>query len=182
MKNIFVIRHCKAAGQEATAPLTELGVEQAQQLASVLDGYNVEYVVSSPYLRAVDTIKPFCDRHSLELNKDDRLIERVLSTKEMTDWMDKLAATYIDLDLKFEGGESSNEAMSRGVAVIGDILAQKETNIAVVTHGALMSLILKHFDPKIGFEEWKKLSNPDVYHVKIDESGVTINRIWEPKA
>jgi 2,3-bisphosphoglycerate-dependent phosphoglycerate mutase len=28
-----------------------------------------------------------------------------------------------------------------------------------------MALILKHFDDRIGYAEWEKLSNPDVYRI-----------------
>lgn len=178
MKNIFLIRHCSAKGQEPTAELTDEGREQAVRLAEVLVDKQIEVVVSSPYQRAIATIRPFCERHHLTLQTDERLKERVLSSENHNDWMEKLKTTYMDLDLKYEGGESSNEAMSRGIAVIHDLLDRPEQNIALVTHGALLSLILKLFDSSIGFEEWKDLKNPDIYHIKFDKSFAELNRIF----
>ncbi|MFN6461759.1 MAG: histidine phosphatase family protein [Nostoc sp. DedVER02] len=56
--------------------------------------------------------------------------------------------------------------MARGIAVIDELLQQETNTIAIVTHGNLMTLILKHFDDRIGYAEWEKLSNPDVYRVQ----------------
>jgi len=38
MKRIYLVRHCKAAGQEPEAPLTEEGVTQAERLADFFAG------------------------------------------------------------------------------------------------------------------------------------------------
>lgn len=32
-----------------------------------------------------------------------------------------------------------------------------------------MSLLFKHFDEMFGFEEWKRLTNPDVYLLKFND-------------
>ena len=48
----------------------------------------------------------------------------------------------------------------------------------LVTHGNLMTLLLKHFDPRIGFTEWQRLTNPDVYRVVIAPEHAEIARVW----
>ncbi len=102
-----------------------------------------------------------------------------MSTEALSDWMNDLRKTFVDLDLKLPGGESSREAMARGVAVIEEIVKLPEKNIAVVTHGNLMSLILKHYDRSYGFDEWRQLSNPDVYELVFRNGEETsINRLW----
>jgi broad specificity phosphatase PhoE len=35
----------------------------------------------------------------------------------------------------------------------------------LVTHGNLMTLLLKRFDDRIGFAKWQPLTNPDVYSI-----------------
>jgi len=178
MKNIYLIRHCKAEGQEPEACLTREGEHQANVLAELLSSYSISLVISSPYKRAVDTIRPFCDLSHIPCITDTRLQERVLSSVPMVDWMDKLRETYIDLDLAYEGGESSNEAMKRGMQVIEELRLRPEcNNVALVTHGALMSLILKAYEPDFGFEEWSNLKNPDVYQIAIEDHKTTISRI-----
>ncbi|WP_223068425.1 histidine phosphatase family protein [Paenibacillus caui] len=179
MKNIFLIRHCKAEGQDPSAKLTLEGEGQAQELASFLKNEGIELIITSPFRRAIETIMPLCKILSLSYTIEERLKERVLSTVDLVDWMDKLKLTYDNVDLKYKGGESSREAMNRGIEVINEIISGSNKNIAVVTHGALMSLILKHFDNNIGFEEWRKLSNPDVYKIRMEDKEKTIKRIWK---
>lgn len=181
MKRIFLIRHCKAAGQEPSAELTEEGASQAEALSDFFLQMPIDYIVSSPYARAVATIRPLSERLGLEIHTDDRLRERVLSAESRSDWMERLRETFDDQDLKLPGGESSAEAMRRGVTMIHDVLSRKEKNIVVVTHGNLMSLLLKYFDPKIGFEDWKKLTNPDIFEVQMDDAmnKCRLNRLWK---
>jgi 2,3-bisphosphoglycerate-dependent phosphoglycerate mutase len=179
MKHIYLIRHCKAEGQEPAAALTIEGVEQADRLAGFLKEKRIDFVVTSPFARAIATIAPFCQTRNMDYQVDDRLMERVLSTANVPNWMELLEHTYENLDAVYEGGESSREAMSRGVAVIDEIVHGPYQNAAVVTHGALMSLIIKSFDPAFGFEEWRNLSNPDVYVISVEDGERSIERIWK---
>jgi 2,3-bisphosphoglycerate-dependent phosphoglycerate mutase len=61
--------------------------------------------------------------------------------------------------------------MIRGVAAVKQALEQATRPVAIVTHGNLMALILKYFDAKIGFAEWNKLQNPDIYCIELSQQG-----------
>lgn len=178
MKRIYLIRHCKAEGQEQAAKLTTEGVAQSHQLAEFLADKNIDYIVTSPFVRAIETIIPFCKKIGMDYSVDNRLEERVLSSKNLDNWMDLLKESYEYLDLVYEGGESSREAMNRGMEVINEVMKGSYHNAAVVTHGALMSLILKYFDSSIGYAEWSKLTNPDIYVISYDNQKVEVERIW----
>jgi 2,3-bisphosphoglycerate-dependent phosphoglycerate mutase len=178
MKTLYVVRHCKAEGQEADAPLTPEGVAQANSLAGLLATANIERIVSSPYVRATQTIAPLARRLGLAVELDMRLVERVLCSASRPDWQELLCASFADLDLSFEGGESSREAMQRAVAVVTEIQRHSVQSTLLVTHGNLMALLLKHFDDSIGFADWWcALSNPDVYRVVLTEP-FSIRRLW----
>ena len=179
MKNIYLIRHCVAAGQSPEAPLTEQGEGQARELAEILSTVGVDRIISSPFKRAVDTFLPLAMKMSIEIETDSRLAERVLSTENLPDWFEKLKSTFDDLDLKLEGGESSREAMTRIVEVVGAVFNSDVENTILVSHGNLLSLLLKHYDNSFGFEEWRNMSNPDVYLIKYDGQEATIDRLWK---
>jgi len=182
LKRFYLIRHCKAEGQEANAKLTTEGNEQAIKLADFLHEKQIDYIISSSYVRAVSSIQPLAEKNKLKINIEERLCERVLSSENIENWMDRLSETYENLDLRLFGGESSREAMERGYSVINELSERIESSIAIVTHGNLMSLIIKYFDNEFGFEEWKKLSNPDVYELKILNSKkehYSLSRIWK---
>ncbi|WP_194541137.1 histidine phosphatase family protein [Paenibacillus sp. JZ16] len=178
MKNVFIVRHCKAEGQAADAPLTGQGIQQALELAEFLSDKGIDHIVSSPYRRASDTIKPLADLIGVEVVMDERLTERILSGRNEPAWREMLRRTYDDLELCYEGGESSRTAMHRAVRVVEEIRQNSSQNAVIVSHGNLISLLLKHYDNRIGFREWEGLSNPDVYHLSFLQDAPGIQRIW----
>ncbi|MNH80875.1 bifunctional RNase H/acid phosphatase [compost metagenome] len=179
MKHIYLIRHAAAAGQEPEAPLIEAGEAQAVKLASFLKDRGIEYIVTSPYVRAIDTIRPLSRLAHIKIHTDERLKERVLSLGPLENWMELFERTYAEEDFALEGGESTAEAASRGMAVLQELQARTERTFAVVTHGGLLSLLIRHYQPDFGFEEWKRLSNPDVYLIEINGSHAALQRVWE---
>ncbi|HEK9102855.1 histidine phosphatase family protein [Bacillus pfraonensis] len=179
MKKLIVIRHCSAAGQEQDAALTIAGREQANALAKFLINNNlqIQSIISSPFTRAIQSIAPFALQANLPIQEDDRLSERILSEVPMEDWLNKLEHTFTNIDIAFSGGESTKQAMNRVASLIQNVLNQEQQVTLLVTHGNLLTLLLKYFDNRIGFLEWKSLSNPDVYEITIDEQ-TTIHRLW----
>lgn len=179
LKKLIVVRHCSATGQERDAALTIAGEKQAHFLANFLiqNNLQIESIISSPFTRAIQSIAPFALRTNLPVGEDERLEERILSNNPMEDWLQKLEYTFTNIDIAFLGGESTKQAMDRVASLIQDILQQEHQVTLLVTHGNLLTLILKYFDNRIGFLEWKNLSNPDIYEITLDEQ-TTIHRLW----
>jgi 2,3-bisphosphoglycerate-dependent phosphoglycerate mutase len=149
-KIIYLVRHARATGQAADAPLTSEGIDQAEALAEFLLEAQIGRIVSSPFARALQSIK-----------------------------LDKLRGTFSDFELSFEGGESSGAATTRAIAAVNDALLLDTDRVVVVTHGRLLTLILKHFDSKYGFDEWQNLTTPDVFRIVIKENESQVDRIWQ---
>lgn len=169
MKTLYIVRHCEAEGQEADAPLTTNGLIQAEHLAQFLAEARIEHIVSSPYVRARDSIAPLAERLKIDVEIDERLIERVLCRGSIPDWRQHLEASFLDLDLCLEGGESSRTAMQRVVSVVQEIERHSAQITLLATHGNLLALLLKHFDDSVGFSEWQNLNNPDVFRVSLTQ-------------
>ncbi|TLS38136.1 histidine phosphatase family protein [Pseudalkalibacillus caeni] len=181
MKKLYIVRHCEAEGQEQEAPLTPTGRKQAEALADFLEPLNIDRIVSSPFLRALQSIEPLAIRIDEQMYLDDRLAERKLCDREIDDWLEKLKASFEDMDICLEGGESSNEAMDRVVEALEESIRTKDEHIVFVLHGNIMALLLKHFDPSFGFKEWKQLSNPDVFEVQLENGNASVSRIWNKR-
>jgi len=185
MKTFILIRHCKAEGQEEGALLTEEGKKEARDLITHLNelNCNITKIISSPYERAVKTIEPYAKEIGLSIQIDNRLSERRLSNKSLSNWLELLKQTFDDIDLIIEGGESTREATERAISLIREeIEFSKEQTTLLVTHGNLMSLILRYFDESFGFNEWENLTNPDVYRIDINDNQINITRLWDPTA
>jgi 2,3-bisphosphoglycerate-dependent phosphoglycerate mutase len=180
-KKIYIIRHCEAEGQSSESPLTENGLKQATELSEFFSQIKIGRIISSPFLRAIQSIQPLAKKIAIEIEIQNLLSERILSTNNLYDWFEKLRATFEDMGMKYEGGESSQEAMNRIVGVVEKVFEEGSENTIVVTHGNLMSLLLKYFNNKFGFEDWQNLSNPDVFLLKNENNEVAYERLWKDR-
>lgn len=164
MIKAYLIRHCETTGQSPEAPLTELGCRQASELSQALAKIGIRRIVSSQYLRAVESAKPLANRCGVTIETDPRLCERKLGDVP-GEWLSALAQTFSDDSLAFPGGESSGVATTRAMNCVSEILHSAVGPVAIFTHGNLLSLIARSFDKSLGFEFWRGLKNPDVFEV-----------------
>jgi 2,3-bisphosphoglycerate-dependent phosphoglycerate mutase len=151
---------------------------QAQALADRLADCGIDYIVSSPFVRARASIAPLAHRRGLPVLTDARLVERVLSPAPLPDWEDRLRAAFADPDLCLPGGESGRAAQQRVLAAVADIRRGAGAAPVLVSHGNLIALLLQHFDARFDFAAWRRLTNPDVFLVTLAPAGATVTRIW----
>ncbi|WP_174734219.1 histidine phosphatase family protein [Mesobacillus harenae] len=181
MKTIYLVRHASAEGQPSSAPLTEKGRRQARALIEFFENKPVKKIYSSPFKRAVDTIKPTAAARNLEILEDDRLAERVLSSVSREDWQEKLRQSFEDFSLELEGGESHTSGMSRAVSILEEVLSSDASHIILVSHGNLTTLLLRYFNENFGFENLMDMTNPDVYEVVVSDEQALLKRIWDDR-
>ena len=175
----YLIRHCQASGQEPSAPLTDLGREQAQTLAKFVVPLGVRRIVSSPYVRAVESAKPLSSALGIDIELEEELVENDLRLSGFEDWRDAVKASFDDLDLTEENQESSLEALYRGSAVIDKIVQTETYPVALFTHGKLLTLMLKSLNIRYGYLDWVNMTNPDIYEVSKSNDMWKITRIWK---
>ncbi|MEC5422529.1 histidine phosphatase family protein [Virgibacillus sp. C22-A2] len=182
MKNIYLVRHCSAYGQHKDSPLTNTGIRQAQHVSRFFSKQDikVDKIISSPYLRAIESIKPFAQKLEMDIEIDVRLHERILSEEPIDDWLEVLDRSFQEPDFFLPGGESANEAVQRANHVLEMIYTDDSiTNVIVVSHGNLLALLLKQHDNNFGFEQWKALRSPDVYLLSQQKGNSKIECVWE---
>lgn len=76
---IYFVRHALpdySSPEDKGMPLTEEGRVDSLLLAEKLSNLEFDYVISSPYQRTLDTIKPLVDKLNLKIETDERLGER----------------------------------------------------------------------------------------------------------
>ncbi|SEN45132.1 2,3-bisphosphoglycerate-dependent phosphoglycerate mutase [Amphibacillus marinus] len=181
MKKLVLIRHCQAEGQHRDSPLTNNGVNQARRIAEFFANQELRFdrIISSPYMRAIETIKPYARQFNLKIEKDVRLQERILSSQPVDDWIEVVEASFQDKDYRLPGGESSNDALKRGLDVIKEAMEDPEhEQIAIVTHGNLLTLLLSQFEEGYGFSQWRLLKNPDIFVIEHEKDFYQLQHIW----
>jgi len=74
-----------------------------------------------------------------------------------------------DENFSWEGGESNIVAQKRGVEATFHVLEKyKGQNIAIGTHGNIMTLIMNYFDKQYDFNFWNNLTMPDIYRLNFE--------------
>ena len=77
----YLVRHAKAGSRERWTrpdherPLTDAGWRQAEGLVQLLDTSAIRRVLSSPYVRCVQTVEPLAKACGVRVETDDRLVE-----------------------------------------------------------------------------------------------------------
>jgi 2,3-bisphosphoglycerate-dependent phosphoglycerate mutase len=180
---LILVRHAQSALDPALPerdwPLSEKGQRQAAELAPVLAELGVDSLASSPYLRAIETLRPYAERAGLNIVVDEDLRERALGG-----WMPDVAEVeaavrmmHADLDFQLEGGESGRACIARFDAALSRIIdANPGRTIAVGSHGGVLGHLLARQGVPLPDEFWKQIRNP---HLFVFEAGAGIRWVDE---
>jgi 2,3-bisphosphoglycerate-dependent phosphoglycerate mutase len=165
---LILVRHAESAPdfarRESEWPLSGRGVAQAEQLAERLASQRIDRIYSSPYARALETVRPLSLRTGVPIEICDDLRERKLSDGPLPDFLDVIERSWRDFDLAPPGCESARMAQRRAVSTIAQ-LAEPDRIVLISSHGQFLSLFLNARDPSFGFEAWRAMPNPHVIFV-----------------
>ncbi len=147
-------------------PLSEFGKKQANQLSDIILNLNIEHVISSPYIRCMDTISPFIKSQNVPISIHQNIREKHISHSFIDNFYEVWVKSWENFNFKIEGCENSYEAQERFVEAVKEIttLHQGKT-IAIITHGNVLGLFLNYIDSVNHIEEAEKLRNPDIIRV-----------------
>lgn len=169
---LIMVRHAKVIYTEddKSRELSEEGKMQRKDVLEALKRENVDIIYSSPYKRAIDTIKLYADFRNIAINIVDDLRERKVSDVFIDDFVSFSINQWKDFNYKLNGGESLNEVKDRGINVIENILNKhKGKDIVVGTHGTFLGVLLNHYDDKFNYEDWKALKMPAIFIITFDD-------------
>jgi 2,3-bisphosphoglycerate-dependent phosphoglycerate mutase len=167
---LILVRHAQSAPDPALPerdwPLSEKGRNQAAELAQVLAELGVDALTSSPFLRAVETLRPYAEASGLPIGIDEDLRERALGG-----WMENVADVeaavrrmHDDLDFKLEGGESGHACVARFEAALARIVAANPgRTVAVGSHGGVLGHLLARQSVRLPDAFWRRIRNPHLF-------------------
>lgn len=182
LTNLYFVRHAHSTytPDELERPLSFKGYADAEKITKTLEKEHIDYVISSPYKRAIQTVNGIAKLIDREIILMDGFKERVLSEKPVTDFSKAITKVWEDYTYALEGGESNITAQQRGVNATIQVLERYPgKNIVVGTHGNIMVLIMNYFDKNYDFSFWKELEMPDIYKLTFDKATLKkVNQIW----
>lgn len=160
MTHLYFIRHAEPRydADDRTRGLSEKGLRDRALAAEFLADKDIDAVLSSPYRRAVETVREFADIHGLAVIPAEDFRERCIADVWIDDFREYTRRQWEDFDFRLEGGESLREVESRNIAALTEVLRQYDgKNVAVGTHGTALSTIIHHFVPSFGWTEFDRI-------------------------
>lgn len=123
------------------APLTDAGLQQAEDLVAAIAHEPLDAIYSSTYTRAQQTAAPLAKARGLEIQILEGVHEISAGVDEMSnDWTNYVAElnswSPSNLDSKLQDGESAREFIERYTAAVQKAEAAGGQNVAIISHGA----------------------------------------------
>ena len=161
MPKLYIVRHGQTDSNLRSAcighkdvALNIAGEEQARKLAEKLADIDFDIVYTSPLSRAVNTIMPTINmKKGIKLVMNYGLIERdfgIMDDMNFEEIKEKFPEEYEKwmsdkIFYRPPGGESVEDVQKRAGETVDKIInAHKESNILIVSHGAIIRTILAH--------------------------------------
>lgn len=161
MTRVYFVRHAQPNydnHDDMTRELSEKGLADTALVTRSLSDKGISAVLSSPYKRAVDTVKGFADSAGLEVEIIPDFRERGIDNVWIDDFNSFARRQWSDFDYKLSGGESLREVQRRNIAALKSAVERFEgKNIAVGSHGTALSTIINYYDPKFGYEDFEEI-------------------------
>ena len=177
--NIYLVRHAESRyipeDDDHSRPLTRKGKKDAKKLKDFFSDKNITKVKSSPYTRALNTVKWIAKDKNLDIELMDNLKERKVADHYLDDneFIDFIQNQWNDFDFNLDGGESFNQVQKRGVKSLEKIVQKyNEENIIVGTHGTWLAVVLNYFDENYDYEFWKNLKMPDIFSLNYQQENL----------
>ena len=129
------------------AQLTDLGRQQAAEMAEKVAATNVSLILCSPLERARDTARIVAGRTGVPVMMEPRLIEQDFGAYEGRSVEDEEYRTNREnLFFRFPGGETTAQLIARAYAVLEDVQRKyRDRSVLLVTHGCLCRAARTYF-------------------------------------
>ena len=182
---VYLLRHAESQPSptmgEPDWPLTERGRQQALDIVPQLVKLGIDAIYSSPFPRAIDTVRPFADQQGLPIRVRHDLRERKLTDDWLPDIRSAIGKTWEDFQFAFPDGESSAACQLRVVAAVTDIVGKHHgETLLVSSHGNALSLLLNQIDRSYGFNEsFYTMKNPDLFQIEARDASFSWDRSWQ---
>lgn len=195
--DLYIIRHGQAISNLSKEPmadgeLTELGRSQAEEMTRFMEGASLDYVISSPLMRAIETAQPLARSKGLPINvwTEAHEIWNLAPFRGLKP--DEMKQRYPEIQFSDEpdkegwqcaGYETSDIGYDRAVKVYQRILREfsKDQKIAIIGHGGFnRRLLFAALGVSNQFAFRVNCPNCSVWWIKIKEEKTVIQYIGNP--
>ena len=163
MTTLYFVRHAEPNYKnmnDAERELTENGLRDRFKARDFLADKGVGYVMSSPYKRSIDTVRPIADaigQEEIETDYDFR--ERTVCDEWLYCFDEYARHQWEDFSYKLEGGECIGEVQKRNIEAINRTLKKHGgKTVAIGSHGTALSAIINYYSGgKWGYDDFRRI-------------------------
>ncbi len=183
MTTIYFVRHAQPNYDnhiDLERELTAKGLKDRKRVTAFLLDKSVDVVLSSPYKRAVDTVKDFADCVGLTIGIVPNFRERKVESVWIDDFESFCKQQWTDFTYKLSDGECLQEVQERNITALREVLADhKNQTIVISTHGTALSTILNYYDPSFGYNGFQRIRHFMPWIVQMTFDGERLVEIEE---
>ena len=161
MTNIYFIRHAEPNFEnhdDMTRELSAKGLKDRELVTKFLMDKQIDAVVSSPFKRAIDTVRDFADKNNLKITAIDDFRERRVDSCWIEDFTSFSKKQWEDFTYKLSDGECLAEVQARNIAALNKLLDDyQDQNVVVGSHGTALSTIINYYDKTFGYDGFHEI-------------------------
>ena len=176
MTTVYFVRHAEPNYNNHDDSLRELsakGLKDRKLVTAFLADKGIDVALSSPYKRAIDTIRDFTDSVGLPIDIIDEFRERKVDSEWIEDFVSFSQRQWNDFSYKLSDGECLQEVQDRNVSALRSVLGKYQgKNIIIGSHGTALSTIINYYDNAFGYEDFAKIKSkmPWIVEFEFDEN------------
>ena len=176
MTKVYFVRHAEPNYNnhyDFLRELTSKGMEDRKLVTKFLEDKHIDVVLSSPYKRAVDTVKNFADGYGIQIDIVNDFRERKVDSGWIEDFVSFTKKQWSDFTYKLSDGECLQEVQARNIAALQQVLNKYAgKNIVVGSHGTALSTIINYYNHSFGYSDFERIKNvmPWIVEFVFDES------------
>lgn len=161
MTTIYFVRHAEPNynnHDDMSRELTNKGLKDRRLVTEFLMDKQIQVILSSPYKRAVDTVRDFAEIKGMDITVIDEFRERKVGNEWIEDFNSFCKKQWENFEYKLSDGESLKEVQDRNIFKLKKvILKYKGKNIVVGSHGTALGTIINYYDKKFEYSEFDKI-------------------------
>ena len=172
MTTVYFVRHAQSDASihdDRTRPLTEAGLKDSHLVTACLSSRGISHILSSPYLRTIQTVTHLADTLGMPIETDEVFREREAGGWHGDNFLSYIRAQWEDFSYHIEDGECLASVQKRNVAALERAIRKYQgQTIAIATHGTALSTILNYYDKSIGYSDFMRILDVMPYVVRLD--------------
>lgn len=161
MTKVYFVRHAEPDydnHDDYSRELSTKGLKDRKLVTDFLSDKSIEIALSSPYKRAIDTIKDFTDTVGLKIEVVDGFRERKVDSGWIEDFDTFSRHQWEDFAYRLSDGECLHAVQQRNIDALNLVLEKyRGKNIIVGSHGTALSTIINFFDKTFAYAEFNRI-------------------------